>query len=227
METEHAAADEADVRARSPRSLLVRAEFDAPGETTRQGKVLLIWLLCLLAAVVLVVARRPSSHASVDRCGGHAAAQQRWRQERLAIAAGVGVLLPGLWTWWLTYRRRRGGPHARGIRVEVTTGDGELRIWGRGYGQRVSLAGARCSERLVDVFTGRTGVWRQRRLRIRAPRPLAGHGSEIEIATVANVADEALGLRLDGGEGDCIELSRANYQAVLRALRAALEDEQA
>ena len=201
----------------SANKISVRAELDVPGETTRQGRVLLIWLACLLAAVALVVARRPSLDGGIAS-PSYLEQQSQWQRERLLIAFGIGLTLPGLLTWWATKRRRRGGPHAREIRVEVTP-DGELRVWGRGYGQRVTLAGATCSERLVDVFTGRMGAWRQRRMVVRGARPVAGHSSELELAMLAEEDDASLGLRRDGGEGDCIELSREDYFAVLAVVQ--------
>jgi hypothetical protein len=186
----------------------VRAELDVPGETRRQLSVFLLWLACLACAVAVAVARRPR---------GEEAALDAHTRERLAIAAGLGLGLPSLLTFWITHRRRRGGPHARGIVVDVTSA-GELRLWGRGYGQRVPLDGADVSERLVDVYSGRLGAWRQRRLVVRARRAIPGMPGELHVATPATEADEALGLALVGGEGDCVELSREDYLSVLAAV---------
>ena len=130
----------------------------------------------------------------------------------------LGLLLPACITWIVRARYRRGGGHARGIVVDVT--DGELRIWGRGYGARVRLEGADVSERLVDVYAGRLGAWRQRRLRVRAASGArAGFSSEIELATPALASDD--GLRVEGGEGDCVELSREDFVAVRDEVLAA------
>jgi hypothetical protein len=65
-------------------------------------------------------------------------------------------------------------------------------------------------ERLVDVYAGRLGAWRQRRLRVRSG------GRELELATTARAADLDEGLPVDGGEGDCVEIDREHFD-VLRA----------
>lgn len=193
-----------------------RAELDVPGETRRQTLVFGIWLACLAVAVAGTVARRPTS-SRLDRPvpEEHMSAYNR---ERWLLGGVVGVVVPGLLTWWVTHRRRRGGPHALGIVVDVTE-DGELRVWGRGYGQRISLHGAQVSERLVDMYSGRLGAWRQRRLIIRAARPIAGMPPELSLGTPALDADESLELPLVGGEGDCIELRRDAYLRVLEIAR--------
>jgi hypothetical protein len=198
--------------------ILVRAELDLPGETGRQARVFLVWLLCLASAVLVSVVRRPQVPERLrERLEEHEE-WASWRRERVLVAVGVGLLLPISATLWLTHRRRRGGPHARGIFVEVTD-DAELRVWGRGYGQRLRLGGAEVSERLCDVFTGRLGAWRQRRLRVRSRQPIAGMPSEIELATPAVDADLDLGLSLGGGEGDCIEVAREDYLRLVAAVR--------
>jgi hypothetical protein len=69
------------------------------------------------------------------------------------------------------------------------------------------------SERLVDVYAGRLGAWRQRRLRVRGSGP--AHGArEIEVATLAVTGDLESGLRVDGGEGDCVELRREDFERI-------------
>lgn len=203
----------------------VPVELDVPGETARQARVFVVWLLCLFVAAVFAAVRRPQipqTQRSTPRAEERMAA---YRSEAVRIALGVGLIAPGLWTWWITHRRRRGGPHARGISVAVTA-EGELRLWGRGYGQRLALAGAEIDERLVDVFTGRLGAWRQRRMRIRARHPIPGMPGVIELATLASDDDSQAGLELQGGEGDCVELSRPDYLEILRLARrrAAAED---
>jgi hypothetical protein len=70
---------------------------------------------------------------------------------------------------------------------------------------RVPLSGAVVKERLVDVYAGRLGAWRQRRLRVRS------RGREIEVATTARAADADEGLTVEGGEGDCIEIDRDDF----------------
>lgn len=138
----------------------------------------------------------------------------RSRLERVRVAAGVGLLLPGVLTVLVTRWHRRGGGHARGITVDVTA-QGELRIWGRGYGSRVHLENADVEEVLVDAFTGRLGAWRQRRLRVRSRRaPERGYVTDLQVATRATASDLDDGLRVEGGEGDCVELARADYERV-------------
>jgi hypothetical protein len=131
----------------------------------------------------------------------------------------VGLLFPAIFTWAIHFWHRRGGGHARGIYVDVTTA-GELRIWGRGYGSRVSLEGAEIIEKLVDVFAGRLGAWRQRRLRVRARGKARGSVVELELATRALPEDESLDIRHEGGESDCIELGRADFMRVREAVLA-------
>ena len=100
------------------------------------------------------------------------------------------------------------------------TGDGELRVWGRGYGARVVLPGSLVQERLVDVYAGRLGAWRQRRLRVRAGSVMAaarGGSREIELATTATARDLDEGLSVEGGEGDCVEIDRDDFDRI-RAL---------
>jgi hypothetical protein len=196
--------------------LEVRAELDVPGETGRQARVFAIWLACLALAVAL--GSKVGAHIPMSEAGKPRAEQElaRSRADKAKVALTVGLLLPALLTWGLTYRYRRGGGHARGIFVDVT-GDGELRLWGRGYGSRLALEGAHVTERLVDVYAGRLGAWRQRRLRVRSTFRASTGVSEIEIATPAVRGDADRGLRVDGGEGDCVEIAREDYER-LRSL---------
>lgn len=190
----------------------LRAELDVPGETGRQARIFAVWAFCLALAVVLGSA--VGAHLSLSDEGSLRAERElaRSRGDKARVALVVGLVLPALLTWGLHLRYRRGGGHARGITVDVTAA-GELRVWGRGYGSRVRLEGAELKERLVDVYAGRLGAWRQRRLRVRAG-PLTRGGSrdrEIEIATTAQRSDMDEGLEVAGGEGDCIELSRGDF----------------
>jgi hypothetical protein len=203
------------VESSEPEALLdVQAELDLPGETGRQARIFVAWALCLALAVV--VGSAVGAHISfADE--GSLRAERELRRSRIAkakVAVVLGLLAPSLLTWALNARYRRGGAHARGITVDVT-GDGELRVWGRGYGTRVTLAGAEVVERLVDVYAGRLGAWRQRRLRVRGA--VSSGGREIEIATTARAADMSEGLHVEGGEGDCVELARDDFDRV-RAL---------
>ncbi len=196
-----------------PRVVEVAAELDVPGETRRQTLVFATWFFCLLSAVI--GASLVGAHVPLEREGSSWAADElaasRYRKARIAVV--VGLLLPACLTWIIRARYRRGGGHARGITVDIA--DGELRIWGRGYGARVRLDGADVSERLVDVYAGRLGAWRQRRLRVRAASGTRlGFSGEIEIATPALASDDADGLRVEGGEGDCVELGRDDFLAV-------------
>jgi hypothetical protein len=192
-----------------------RAELDVPGETGRQAKIFAIWAACLALAVLL--GALVGAHVPIDAEGSEFARVEfaRARADRAQVGVLVGLVLPALLTWGLHARHRRGGAHARGIVVDVTE-DGELRIWGRGYGSRVALAGAAVSERLVDVYGGRLGAWRQRRLRVRGAS--AGRAAqEIELATLAVQSDLDSALRVEGGEGDCVELRREDFDQI-RAL---------
>lgn len=202
--------------------LEVRAELDVPGETGRQARVFALWLACLLLALVVSAYRRPVVPESVRGTSDEAAVSASFRRERVGIALSLGLLLPGALTLFLTHRHRRGGAHARGITIDVTA-DGELRVWGNGYGQRVALEGAEIQERLVDLYSGRLGSWRQRRLAVRGRKVLPGSPSLLELGTVATTEDEALGLPLVGGEGDCIEVGRADYLAILDLTRKQAE----
>jgi len=189
--------------------LTIRATLDVPGETRRQAVVFAIWLLCLVAAVLVGSAVGTHIPAYVSDPEEQEQELARSRAARFKVALGLGLVLPSLLTLYVSRRRRRGGPHARGIRLEITP-EGELRLWGRGYGTRIDLAGARVHERLVDLYAGRLGAWRERRLSVSTA------SREIEVGTLA--ADEDEGLPLEGGEGDCVEFARDDF---LR-LRAAL-----
>ncbi len=200
--------------------LEARADLDLPGETARQTKIFATWVLCLFLAVVL-------SSIAASRAGGDSSRLVRTdaelaekRMARVRVGLPVGLLVPAVLSWIIHHRHRRGGGHARGIYVDVTE-DGELRIWGRGYGSRVAIEGGEVLERLVDVYAGRLGAWRQRRLKVRAKGSRRGSVSELEIATVAVQGDMDLGLRVDGGEGDCVELTREDFLRVRDAVLAA------
>ena len=199
-----------------PAALEARADLDVPGETGRQAQVFAIWLACLMLAVVLGVRVGPHIPISADGTEFARVELARARADRAKVGLLAGLVLPALLTWGLRVRHRRGGAHARGIVVDVTE-EGELRLWGRGYGSRVALEGAAVSERLVDVYAGRLGAWRQRRLRVRGAGPSRG-ATQIEIATLAVAADVEPGLRVDGGEGDCIELRREDFERLRTAV---------
>jgi hypothetical protein len=198
--------------------LEIRAELDVPGETGRQTRVFLIWAGCLALAIVvgsIVRGRVPLPGVDSPRAEAELA-EGTSRRARAGIL--LGLVLPTILTVVLNHRRKRGGAHARGIVVDVTP-DGELRVWGRGYGTRVSLEGADVGERLVDVYAGRLGAWRQRRLRVRA-RGKPGLAAEIEIATVGESGDAAEGLKVEGGEGDCVEIGREDYERLRAVVKA-------
>lgn len=199
----------------------MRADLDLPGETGRQTKIFATWVVCLFAAIVLssIAASRAGEGGGMFRTDEELAQK---RAARVRVGLPVGLFLPAFFTWVIHFRHRRGGGHARGISVDVTAG-GELRIWGRGYGSRVTLEGAEVIERLVDVYAGRLGVWRQRRLKVRAKASGRGGGSgEIEIATRAIPDDVKLELKHEGGEGDCVELTREDYLRVRELVMAAI-----
>jgi hypothetical protein len=191
--------------------LSVRASLDVPGETRRQATVLGIWLFCLAAAVAVGSSVGTHIPASVDDEETQEQELHRSRWARAEVALVLGLLFPLAATWFVTWRRRRGGPHARGIRVEVTR-RGELRLWGRGYGTRVPLERARVEERLVDLYAGRLGAWRERRLVVSAG------GRVIAVGTPATEDD--VDLPAQGGEGDCVELERAEYVRLRDAIAA-------
>ena len=189
----------------------VRASLDVPGETRRQAVVFVIWFFCLLAAVAVgsAVGTHIPAYVSDEEAQREELSRSRWARAEVALV--LGLLLPAALTYYVTRRRRRGGPHARGIRLEVTE-EGELRLWGRGYGTRVALAQARVDERLVDLYAGRLGAWRERRLLV------SSGGRIIAIGTPATEDDT--GLPLQGGEGDCVEFEREDFFR-MRALIAA------
>jgi hypothetical protein len=187
------------------------AALDPPGETKRQALTLVVWMLFLGAAVVFAAQVGTHTPASMDPLTADPAASEmqtelhRSTAARFRVALLLGLLAPGLATFLLSRRYRRNGAHARGITVEVTTD--ELRVWGRGYGSRVAILDSTVEERLVDVYAGRLGAWRQVRLRLRAKH------QAIELAAPAKSGDERA-LRLEGGEGDCIEIAREDYDAL-------------
>jgi len=190
-------------------ALSIRASLDVPGETRRQAVVFAIWFLCLFAAVVVgsaVGTHIPADVSDVDT-QNEELSRSRWARAEVAITLGLAT--PALLTIYVTRRRRRGGPHARGIRLEITE-EGELRLWGRGYGTRLALGGARIEERLVDLYAGRLGAWRERRLLV------SSLGKEIAIGTLAT--DEDVGLTPQGGEGDCVEFERGDFLRVRNAI---------
>jgi len=185
-----------------------RAELDVSGETGRQTQVFLAWVLCLAFAIIMGITQRARVPV-VDRGTSIEDTEvARSQRARLWIALFMGLLAPTCLSILITRRRMRGGSHPRGIVVDVTH-DGELRLWGRGYGQRVKLEAATITERLVDVYAGRLGAWRQRRLTI---TPLRGRA--LELATLATTEDDDIGLVVFGGEGNCVELPRADYLAL-------------
>lgn len=185
------------------------ASLDLPGETGRQARIFAAWAVCLALAVIVGSIVRARSEGDLSRA----------RADKAKVAIVLGLALPALLTLGLNRSYRRGGGHARGITVDVT-GDGELRVWGRGYGARVVLPGSLVQERLVDVYAGRLGAWRQRRLRVRAGSVMAaarGGSREIELATTATARDLDEGLSVEGGEGDCVEIDRDDFDRI-RAL---------
>jgi hypothetical protein len=189
--------------------LSIRATLDVPGETRRQAVVFAIWLLCLFAAVLIGSAVGTHIPAYVSDPDAQEQELSRSRAARFKVAFVVGLLAPSLLTFVVSRRRRRGGSHARGIRLEITR-EGELRLWGRGYGTRGALAGAHVHERLVDLYAGRLGAWRERRLSV------STGSREIEVGTLASDEDE--GLPLEGGEGDCVEFDRADFLRLRSAI---------
>jgi hypothetical protein len=193
--------------------LSVRGDLDVPGETGRQARVFAVWGLCL--ALAILAGSLAGAHVPLSAEGTAWAEQEfaRGRANRAKVALGVGLLLPALLTWGIHIHYRRGGGHARGIKVDITEA-GELRIWGRGYGSRLALPGAAVSERLVDVYAGRLGAWRQRRLKVRSGRTTGGGTLEMEIATMATAADLEDGLRVEGGEGTSVEVCREDYERI-------------
>jgi hypothetical protein len=189
----------------------IRATLDVPGETRRQAVVFAIWFLSLAAAVLVGSAVGTHIPAYVSDPEAQQEELSRSRVARAKVAMVLGLLSPSLLTFYVTRRRRRGGAHARGIRLEVTRG-GELRLWGRGYGTRLSLADASVEEKLVDLYAGRLGAWRERRLSV------SSGAREIEIGTQAT--DEDDDLPLVGGEGDCVEFEREDYMRLRSEITA-------
>ena len=209
--------------AASDTRLSVRADLDVPGETRRQARVFTIWAACLLLAVCVGITLRARISAGEEWTEQGRAELARSRADRFKAALLIGLIVPALLTLALNRHYRRGGGHARGIVVDVS--EDELRIWGRGYGSRVYLPGAAVAERLVDVYAGRLGAWRQRRMRVSSGDRARPGVRDLELATLAVASDTDQSLRVEGGEGDCIEISREAYLAlrerVLEASRAA------
>jgi hypothetical protein len=187
----------------------IRASLDVPGETRRQAVVFAIWFLCLAAAVFVSSVVGTHIPAYVSDPDAQEQELSRSRTARAKVAVLIGLLCPTLLTIYVSRRRRRGGPHARGIRLEITQ-EGELRLWGRGYGTRLPLAHARVREHLVDLYAGRLGAWRERRLSVSIG------AREIEVGTRASEEDE--GLPLEGGEGDCVEFDREDFMRLRASL---------
>jgi hypothetical protein len=191
--------------------MCVRASLDVPGETRRQALVLGIWLFCLALAVAVGSTVGTHIPASVEDPELQEQELSRSRWARAETALVLGLFVPIAATCFVTWRRRRGGPHARGIRVEITR-EGELRVWGRGYGTRVELERARIEERLVDLYAGRLGAWRERRLVV------SSGGRVIAVGTPAT--EEDVDLPAQGGEGDCVEVERGAYLRLRDAIAA-------
>ena len=185
---------------RSP--LSIRASLDVPGETRRQAVVFAIWLLCSITAIIAGSA--VGTHIPLDSTDAALEKKEltRSRIARAEVALVLGLATPLFLTWFVTRRRRRGGPHARGITLEITE-EGELRLWGRGYGVRLHLREARIDERLVDIYAGRLGAWRERRFTV------ATGARTIAFGTPATEDDT--GLPAQGGEGDCVEFDRDDF----------------
>jgi hypothetical protein len=190
-------------------ALSIRASLDVPGETRRQAVVFAIWLFCLLGAVAVgsAVGTHIPAYVSDEETQKEELSRSRWARAEVALVLGLG--LPSLLTFYVTRRRRRGGPHAHGIRLEITE-EGELRLWGRGYGTRIPLEGARIEEKLVDLYAGRLGAWRERRLVV------SSGGRQIAIGALAT--EEDTGLTVLGGEGDCVEFEREDFMRLRRVL---------
>jgi len=171
--------------------------------------VFAIWLFCLLGAVAVgsAVGTHIPSYVSDEEVQEEELSRSRWARAKVAVILGLAV--PALLTVYVTRRRRRGGSHARAIRLEITE-EGELRLWGRGYGVRVALAGARVEERLVDLYAGRLGAWRERRLIV------SSGGRQVAVGTLAT--EEDTGMVLQGGEGDCVEFEREDFLRIRAAI---------
>jgi hypothetical protein len=197
-----------------------QAALDPPAETKRQFLTLVIWVLFLAMAVIVAacVGTRISTdfNSTTTEADDDAARAELHRSvsARLKVALFFGLAAPALATLTLRRRYRRHGGHASGITVELT--DTELRLWGRGYGTRVAVASAELEERLFDVYAGRLGAWRQVRMRIRSK------AREVELAARASHDDLPGTLRLEGGEGDCVEIEREDYDALKRELERRL-----
>jgi hypothetical protein len=176
----------------------IRASLDVPGETRRQATVFAIWFLFLLAAVFAASVVGTHIPAYVSDVEAQEQELSRSRAARAKVALLVGLVCPSILTLYVSRRRRRGGRHARGIRLEITR-EGELRMWGRGYGTRLPLAQAHIRERVVDLYAGRLE---------RRERRLGPSGSRNRSRTrAADDEDEEPPL----GERGTAELDRADF----------------
>lgn len=194
-----------------PTAMRFRAALDPPAETKRQVWTLVIWLVFLGAAVVVGAAFGTHAPTALDPLTVDPGSEEvqvelhRSHVARVKVAVFLGLVAPTLFTLVLARRHRRNGAHARGITVELT--ETELRIWGRGYGSRVAIRDATVQERLVDVYAGRLGAWRQIRLVLRTRQ------KTLELAAPARTGDDR-DLPVSGGEADCVELAREDYGAL-------------
>ncbi|MCC7536974.1 MAG: hypothetical protein IT379_12210 [Deltaproteobacteria bacterium] len=164
--------------------------FDSAAETKRAARSLFGWTACGIAAILLAA---------------------RFFEHKLWIALGVGLALPLVWSFLRNARFARGGGWARGIQLELD--DRELRLWGRGYGTRVSLEDARLGRRFVICYLGRLGFYRQVRLVIASPR------ATIELAA-ATRPDERDREDFVTTEEQAVELEREELERLARVLEA-------
>ena len=183
----------------------VRAELDLGSETKRLRRVLFLWLVCLGLAIGVA-----ASLGRRDEAEGDARASFL-----LIVVTAFALLVPGAVSLISARRRRRGGLHARGIVVEVTS-DGLLRVVGRGYRVEVRLGCARVEERVVGLDAGRRAIVAQRRLRVASSTD--DQASVLELATPATVDEFDTAPVPHAVDGDCVELSREDYGRVRAAL---------
>lgn len=166
--------------------------FDSAAETSRTTRAFASWTGCALAAVL---------GASL------------WHAHRLAIAVVVGLLVPLAWSLLRKRRFARGGGWSRGIQLELD--DVELRLWGRGYGTRVPLAGARLRRRYVICYLGRRGFYRQSRL------VLEGTKATLEVAA-QTTPEERERETFAATEDQAVELARGDFDRLARELESRL-----